>query len=1761
MSLETQRQSDKVRIQQYQTLLEISEAIASNRDLASLFRNLAEHLRAVVDFDWVSTLLYDPARDVMRIHMLEPPQPEGLIGPAEMPVDDVPSGWAWKTQEPLIIQDAARETRFPQFNKWARQNGVKSYCALPLTSAGRRLGALGFSSVKNVVWNDDDLEFVTQVARQVAVAIDNAINFESVRSAERRAARDRDHSQLLLEINNAVGSHLDLRELLRAISPCLRKVIYHDVAGLVLYDPESRQLRAHALDFPKDKDIFEEGVVFPMEGTPSGLAFTSRQTVIVSNLDQERFASTPLVKILRAEGVKSGCSVPLIAHGAAVGVLTVMSFREEAFSESDAELLTQIGGQIALAVENALSFDRARQAERRAARERDRIRLLLDINNAIVSHLELGALVKTISASLRGVLPHEGAGIALYEPEQNLLREYENVAYEQFAAFQKGMAIPLEGTPAGLVFTSGQPLLLKRPDPERFPVDLGQRPAEGSRKSACLAPLISHGRKLGIIGIGSTQEDKFTEEDLELLTQVADQVAIAVENSVNFERAREAERELARNLDHLRLMLRVTNTVVSQLDLRELLDVISASIRDAMGCDTVGVGLYDHESKKLVAFSTQFPPGHPFREKGVEIPFEGTTGGLAFTTGQPVFVDKPDPERFNSYYARRIHEDGYRSGGSIPLIAQGRKLGVLGVASKRENAFSNDDKGFLVQVANQVAIAVENSLNFERARTAELQVKRQYDRLRLMLEINNAIVSRLDLRDLISVTASCLREVLQHDIAGLSLYDPDANQLRAYAYDFPDKQFSIPEGTPIPLEGSLGGMAFTSGRPAFVNRPGSEEVVSEFNKRFAALGVKSGGCVPLIVHGRKLGVLGVASLREDAFPEDHQELLAQIASQIAIAVDNALNFERARKAEQEARRHFDRLSLVMRINNAVVSQLDLHELLQVVSGSLREMMRNDTTGVALYEPESNKLRLVMTDFPAQMELVEESYLVPLEGSVMGLAFTSGEPVFLDEYDLERFPSDFTRRSYDAGLRSCGNIPLIAQGRKLGALGVASKRPNAFSAEDVELLCQIASQIAIAVDNALNFERARKAEQEVRRQFERERLMLETNNAVVTQLDLRELVRAVSSCLREVLRPDVTGISLYDPETNQFRAYMFDLPDNLPPIEEGTPMPLEGSVGGLAFISGQPVFMSRPDPTIPSHEFDRRLIEAGIMSGGVVPLIAHGRKLGFLGVGSFREDAFSEADQELLGHIANQIAIAVENALNFERARVAEQEANRQSERSRLLLNLNNAIASALDLPALFRAVSDSLRQVFQHDFAVMGVYDEQKSELRAYALDRADGMSFLEEGMLLPLDGTPAGLAVTTKQVVIIGPGDWQKYSSEIVRRSVEQGLRSSCSAPLIRHNRVIGAMTIASKTEAAFTQGDGELFLQIAGQVAIAVENALAYREIDSLKNKLASEKLYLEDEIRTEHNFEELIGASPAFKRILKQVETVAPTDSTVLIRGETGTGKELIARAIHSLSGRGERTLVKINCAAIPTGLLESELFGHEKGAFTGAIAQRVGRFELAHKGTLFLDEVGDIPHELQPKLLRVLQEQEFERLGSARTQKVDVRLIAATNADLEQLVADKKYRSDLYYRLNVFPITIPPLRERPEDIPSLTRFFTQKYARRLKKRIEAIPAEAMTALTNYRWPGNVRELEHFIERAVVLTQGSDLEVSLSELKSSAPAVPVNISTLEDAERRHIIHALGEANWVIGGPNGAAARLGMKRTTLQSKMQKLGISRSRG
>jgi formate hydrogenlyase transcriptional activator len=506
---------------------------------------------------------------------------------------------------------------------------------------------------------------------------------------------------------------------------------------------------------------------------------------------------------------------------------------------------------------------------------------------------------------------------------------------------------------------------------------------------------------------------------------------------------------------------------------------------------------------------------------------------------------------------------------------------------------------------------------------------------------------------------------------------------------------------------------------------------------------------------------------------------------------------------------------------------------------------------------------------------------------------------------------------------------------------------------------------------------------------------------------------------------------------------------------------------------------------------------------------------------------------------------------------------------RALLAVSEAIVSHRDLSALFHELASRLHHVVRFDYLALLLHEAASNTLLLHVLETSEPAPH-PSGSRFPIGENPAGRVWQTQQPILISNVAEQRRWPQYRERAQSFGVQSSCQLPLTTARRRLGTLVFACKQPSAYDAADVGFLQLVANQVAVAVENALAFqdiegafREIAALKDQLAKEKAYLEEEVRTEHNFGELIGESPALRRVLKQVETVAPTGSTVLIRGETGTGKELIARALHDLSPRRERTFVKLNCAAIPTGLLESELFGHEKGAFTGAIGQKAGRFELAHRGTLFLDEVGDIPLELQPKLLRVLQEQEFERLGGTRTIRVEVRLVAATNRDLVRMVADGRFREDLYYRLNVFPLALPPLRDRPDDIPRLVRHFTQRFARQMGRQIETIPTTVMEALMRYPWPGNVRELQNVIERAVILSSGPSLRVPLGDLPPEAAlarAPAVAPGTLAHAERDHILGVLRDTGWVLGGPNGAAARLGMKRTTLQSKMKKLSISRPR-
>jgi formate hydrogenlyase transcriptional activator len=519
-------------------------------------------------------------------------------------------------------------------------------------------------------------------------------------------------------------------------------------------------------------------------------------------------------------------------------------------------------------------------------------------------------------------------------------------------------------------------------------------------------------------------------------------------------------------------------------------------------------------------------------------------------------------------------------------------------------------------------------------------------------------------------------------------------------------------------------------------------------------------------------------------------------------------------------------------------------------------------------------------------------------------------------------------------------------------------------------------------------------------------------------------------------------------------------------------------------------------------------------------------------------------------------LALSQVLRFAIERHRLKIADRRHAEEAMLRQFSSVLVANVDILKLLSAMSASIQEIVPHDFAAIMLYQPDRATLRLQFLELGETKVDDQVDTLIPLENSPTEAAIRTGKPILLDQLKDTPYSLEAIKHLASRGVQSGCWVPLLNQGHALGALMLGSRRELAFTQQGQNTLCQIASQIATAVENA-PLPQILVTTNRQREEQDDLEADLSLEHQFEDIVGDSAELKRVLKDIETVAPTNATVLIQGETGTGKELLARAIHHLSPRHERTFIKLNCAAIPTGLLESELFGHEKGAFTGAFVQKKGRMELAHEGTLFLDEVGELPMELQPKLLRALQEREIERLGGTRPISIDVRLVAATNRDLAQMVAEREFRSDLYYRLKVFPILAPSLRERRSDIPVLVRHFVGKYTRRMGKTITHIRPEAMDALVRWAWPGNIRELENFIERAVILSRGPTLHVLLAELK------PVEVSdseaaTLEEAEREHILRVLREAKGMIGGSHGAAERLALKRTTLNSKLKKLGIAR---
>ena len=680
--------------------------------------------------------------------------------------------------------------------------------------------------------------------------------------------------------------------------------------------------------------------------------------------------------------------------------------------------------------------------------------------------------------------------------------------------------------------------------------------------------------------------------------------------------------------------------------------------------------------------------------------------------------------------------------------------------------------------------------------------------------------------------------------------------------------------------------------------------------------------------------------------------------------------------------------------------------------------------------------------------------------------------------------------------------------------------------------------------------------------DRYRTLLSVSSAIATQASLQEVLRSLRRLLSTSIPFDSIGISLLSEDGKSVRLGAFERGPAALDVAIGSEHQCAGTALERAIEEQKPLYIADLRTEIAKVPgIASQAARTALKSGYIFPISTPRKKLGALTFGSINEGQFSQDDMELMESIASHVAIAIESALATDAANLYQRQLLQERDRLRLLLEINNHLVSQLDVNALLGAASASIRKYFDNDFTGIWLIDQERTRLECAALDFPNSNGLLVNTLTPEL--TEEDLTkirgrhprILTRQQAAEMPG-------ALVERWDAEGIESLAIAPLSTSNGPLGAIALGSRRFNRFDQEDLSLLSQVGTQISLALDNALAYGKLNASKNRLEEERLYLESEIRAEYNFEDIVGKSAALRKVLNQVAIVAPTGSTVLLLGETGTGKELFARAIHSRSARKDSTFVRLNCAAIPSGLVESELFGHEKGAFTSALTQKRGRFELADKGTLFLDEIGDISLDLQPKLLRALQEQEFERLGSTKTIHVDVRLIAATHRDLVAMIRNDQFREDLFYRLNVFPIEIPPLRDRREDIPLLVHCFVSRLSRRMQKHIRTIPRDAMEALIHAPWPGNIRELENFIERAVILSPGEELKVPIAEIRglpSCRTSLRYGSSTLEDAERRAILDALGESGGRMSGKGGAAERLGLKRTTLQNKMRRLGISRA--
>jgi formate hydrogenlyase transcriptional activator len=1183
-------------------------------------------------------------------------------------------------------------------------------------------------------------------------------------------------------------------------------------------------------------------------------------------------------------------------------------------------------------------------------------------------------------------------------------------------------------------------------------------------------------------------------------------------------------------------LLDVADLVSRYQDPHDLFRELAPRLRNAFRFDLLNFALHDPARNVM---KMQLWADGVWPAATGEFPVGESVAGEVWQSQQALVIDDVQSEKRFASGLRWLRDYGARSYAVVPLTTLDQSMGALGFGLKRDGGVSAQEIEFLKRAAEIVSLGVYNAQSRESSLILAVESERAQQALQLLLEIDASLTSDQSLQQHLFALSLCIQRAIPHDHAAVGICEPDGKGLRLMALDPTLKAMLNGEAGIIPLQEKVLTEAFVNRATAILRHTDLAALELPIADRALEIGIRSLCGAPMITSNGPIGVLGLASRAEDAFKQQDLHLLKQISSAIALWMENALTRESARKEKE-------RLQALLEIDGSLSqSGAEFRAVFPAIAKTLSKVVRQDLALLNVMDWPSGTLRVYAWSGKIADRIPLAGASVPVDKISALKLMESREGRILGTEQLEpmatRLPA--LQAALKIGVRSACFVPLITGVGVIGNLVLARQDEPGFAEDDLQFLKRIAPEMAFALENTL-------AHRALTEEKKRLQALRELDSLLVSKPDVEHLLPAVSACLGKVIPHDDLAICLYDAGSSGLRSFSTTSDVKRTVLPADGLIPLENTLTGEAYITQRTHVHNHADILRSTSPLAHRALEIGIRSVCFVPLVTPQGPLGVMTLASRADQAFPRESTDVLEQAGSAIALTLENAL-------AHQALQREKDRLMVLFKTGSSVVTNFDPQRGFSRISAHVRRLKRHEFASLTLRDREK-DFYEHILDFPFGKGIVVPDSNMSIEGSPMEKALQARTPIIFSRQGIAALDCRFSSELLQEGIKSLCCVPVSSSREILGTLNLGSTRESAFRSEDFALLQQVATQIAAALENERTRREIKQLKTRLTQEKQHLEGEIRSELHFEEIIGDSPVLKRVLEQVATVASSDATVLILGETGTGKELIARAIHRLSLRKQASFIKMNCAAIPTGLLESELFGHEKGAFTGAVSQKIGRLELADRGTLFLDEVGEIALDLQPKLLRVLQDQEFERLGGVKTIKVNLRLIAATNRDMTKSVSEREFRSDLFYRLNVFPVRLPPLRERREDIPMLVRHFVHKYASRMNRKIENVSDDIMRALTGWDWPGNVRELENFMERSVILSEGPSLQVPLAELRNADTSGSTG-DTLDRADREHIIRVLRESGGVLAGPDGAAQKLGLKRTTLQSKMQRLGIERA--